>query len=380
MDRKIIRRVAIGSATALCLTAAPLTLATSAAVADPAPTTTLTGAQARTALDTAVAATERRALQGGARFYSTSGQLERNSSWSQLRETVTVDPSRGTIGFQSEGVGSIATAAVYVTDPCGPGGGSGARQYTSLTKSGTGTWTKLQRTDNERAGLKLIKRSGARWEFVKHPKVTVKSELAKNGWSADLKRNFFARYSVTSGTSTAAADGTHYSLAYTETRPYGVPTSGTVTLDVDQQGTLVNYVATEKVGGSDPAQTWRTTWSATYGNQSVIKPTRSLTITTKALEQSCRAVMTKTAGKSITRWTVERARTWSKSYGKPLTAARLRTFVTEAEASVEGYGLDVKVTRIAGGSRITAKHKLLKHPSVWTVTVRNGKAVAHKVS
>lgn len=337
--------------------------------------TALTAAEAKAALSAAIDATERRALREGARFRYRWGSSPRGPGWQQVDATVAVDPRRRTVRAHSHLSGTIVYPAVAYIGPCAPNE-PGGRNSRTVVKEGVGRWRgMLPKTSLERRGLALLHRRAVRWEFSRSSAVTLERTVRRWGPRSEVRDNLLSDSSVEGATATQLDNGTRYAISLHDR--YDPKDLTTVVLDIDAHGAMVTYEATSSRAGQ--ARTYDSSYRVAYGPQQVRIPPRHRTIRTPALVRGCNAAEARITPQSRATSLAEYLNAWSKRTGRPVTAAKIRADYPPGSDIGGGYGVDVRIYSIPGGVQIVGRHRLLRHPYVSTVFVRDGKAVAHRV-
>lgn len=354
-----------------------------AAAAGPPGTTALTAAQAKSALKSVVRATDARGLREGMRQVITSTRTADNRGYVDWTDKVTVDPRRGTVALATDvrkgsGAGSSS-------DPCSPGFADQDRKhFRAVHRQGVGSWSRLGPTANERAGLKLLDRSKRIiWAKRSKPSTSSAALVRSTGLHERFDAEFFDAVRFTSGSVTARAGGSRYVLRYLVTGwedVYEGDLDGTLILDVAADRSVVSATQVEEsITYSDRLGVDRSRFTVAYGPQRVVVPRADRSIAKRTLDRGCRAAETRKYPAELaasSAWFLNDDQ--RNGYGK-VTVRSIRKAVREDDEAAYVGGLDIRVVNIRYGVMIVGRNKLLKRPSVSTVFVRNGKAVAHKV-
>ncbi len=379
MRTRTIRQVTIGSALALCLTSAPVLLIGATASEATPTTTTVTAAQAETAITRAIAAAQSKAVRTGLRL---DEQLRTTGKDPEVlgRTSVLVETTRKRVR-ENDYLKNYAYAAATSgasSDWCRrtPSDDLFGRRVVTVTKAGVGRWESLdkQKRSSDVDYLAVLKRPKARWLAVKDSKATVAKALA-GSWTMGSLRRTFAYKQVIGATVTSDASGTRYVVTY---RAQSEEPTGRLTAVVGTDGALVASTETEPFG--EPNASIVLSYVLTYGAQTVSLPRKKLTVTRARWIPACHAVLIRDEVASIALLTADDLNNEARYAHRKVTVSEIRRAVKVRRADRTGYlKTSVKVTKVSGGVKLVGRHRLLEHPAVYTLYVRNGKAVAHKV-
>jgi len=379
MASKITRRAAIGAAAALCLTSVPLLLAPAAVastptVGPPPAGTVLTGAQAKAVY---VRLADRLATTGLTHGLRLSGSEKTTVMGTRpiWTSTVVVDPKRRLVSETGRRkiFGAIATGSdVGIETSCegedfAPGGYRPTR--TLVTRARVARWEKVRAGYPHRQELKLLGRPKAKW--VRTPTKVSSTTALRTGFTFDaLGPSFVRLHAITGGTSVATTTGTSYTLTY---RSLGFDqTDGVIEATVGATG-VPTALRRSDTNSNGSVTRSTTVFTIAYGARGLKVPKSSTVVSRKRMVVACHALRTKEEARRL----AESVELEVNGYGAR-TAARVRSAADRLGPPKE-WKLRLTTTSIAGGVMIVGRHQLLKHPVVWTVVIRNGKAVRHQV-
>lgn len=385
MRTTLIGRLAVGSALALCVSAAPVAVTSSATAAAATPTDGTSKAVLVRSIDLAIAKGLRDGFAlSGTDYTMTPSGGDRYLQWSG---SVATDPRRGNVRQTGVFKNRIDDLVLY-TGPESAYCESGRVEMPNgkppefIVRPGVGTWQKLpHRTFPTSAQLKVIGRTKVRWERtadrhtssagVVHGSPVVRGmldEVVEGVGGTSRTLDPYVRSSIAGG-------GSLYVVPFRSgSGGAGGRPGGVMRVTVDESGALTGFSIVESAFSTRRV----TTYTARFGRRGIATPGKSVTASKRHMATACAVVAVADSVGWLSRDAATSLNTAARAGHRSVKPSEIRRFV-RSSWTLQHQGTAVRVTSLRFGVKIVGRHKLLEHPVVWTVFVRNGKAVAHRV-